>query len=67
MSSRIAVIAIDAVEPRPVADFWCAVLGWRVVEEEGGGVSAALRPGNELATMELGHDHAAVRVAAGFL
>ncbi len=33
MSCRIAVVAIDAVEPRVVADFWCAVLGWRVVEE----------------------------------
>ncbi|MGI9016207.1 MAG: VOC family protein [Euzebya sp.] len=38
MSCRIAVIAIDAVEPRVVADFWCAVLGWRVVEEDDDGV-----------------------------
>jgi hypothetical protein len=30
MSSRIAVIAIDALDPGPVADFWCGVLGWRV-------------------------------------
>jgi hypothetical protein len=34
MTSRISVIAIDAVQPRLVADFWCAVLGWRVVEED---------------------------------
>lgn len=33
MSSRIAVISIDAVQPRKVADFWCAVLGWRVEED----------------------------------
>lgn len=31
--SRIAVIAIDAVDPRAVADFWCAVLQWRVLDE----------------------------------
>ncbi len=34
MPSRIAVIAIDAVQPRVVADFWCGVLGWQVVEED---------------------------------
>lgn len=41
MSSRLAVIAIDAVRPRVVADFWCAVLGWQVVDEDAGGVSIA--------------------------
>ncbi|MDV6011111.1 VOC family protein [Haloechinothrix sp. LS1_15] len=43
MTSHIAVIAIDAVQPRPVAEFWCAVLGWEVVEvaEEGIGIAAA--------------------------
>ena len=41
MPSRIAVIAIDAVQPRPVADFWCAVLGWHVVDEEEDGISIA--------------------------
>ena len=39
MTSRIATIAIDALEPRPVADFWCAVLGWQVLEEDESGVS----------------------------
>ena len=34
MPSRIAAIAIDAVHPRLVADFWCDVLGWHVVEED---------------------------------
>ncbi|MGB3764365.1 MAG: VOC family protein [Ornithinimicrobium sp.] len=34
MPSRIAVIAIDAVNPRAIADFWCAVLGWQVVDED---------------------------------
>jgi hypothetical protein len=41
VSSRIVAIAIDAVNPRLVADFWCAVLGWRVVEEEEQGLSIA--------------------------
>lgn len=34
MTSRLAVIAIDAIQPRVVADFWCAVLGWHVLEED---------------------------------
>jgi predicted enzyme related to lactoylglutathione lyase len=34
MTSRLAVIAIDAVDNRRIAEFWCAVLGWRVVEED---------------------------------
>ena len=41
MPSRIAVIAIDAVHPRRVADFWCQVLGWHVVEEDEGVTSIA--------------------------
>jgi hypothetical protein len=41
MSSRIAVIAIDALEPRRLADFWIAVLGWRIVEEDHEVVSIA--------------------------
>lgn len=38
VTSSLAVIAIDAVNPRVVADFWCAVLGWVVLEEDEGGV-----------------------------
>lgn len=41
MTSRIAVVAIDAWDPHVVADFWCQVLGWRVVEESADGVSIA--------------------------
>jgi Glyoxalase-like domain len=41
MSSRIAAIVIDAVQPRVVADFWCSVLGWRVVGEDDGVISIA--------------------------
>jgi len=46
MSCRIAAIAIDAVEPRVVADFWCAVLEWQVVEEDHDGVSIAASDGS---------------------
>lgn len=41
MSSKLAVIAIDAIRPRAVADFWCAVLGWRIVEEDSDIISIA--------------------------
>jgi catechol-2,3-dioxygenase len=34
MVSRIAALAIDAAQPRVVADFWCAVLGWQVAETD---------------------------------
>ncbi len=41
MPSQLATIAIDAVRPRVVADFWCAVLGWDVVEEDSDVISIA--------------------------
>ncbi|WP_051478968.1 VOC family protein [Arthrobacter sp. H5] len=41
MPSQLAVIAVDAVRPRVVADFWCAVLGWHVVDEDGDVISIA--------------------------
>jgi len=41
MSSRVAVIAIDAIEPRAVANFWCDVLGWQITDEDETGVSIA--------------------------
>jgi hypothetical protein len=41
MPSRLAVIAIDAIRPRLVADFWCAVLDWQVVDEDAGGLTIA--------------------------
>ena len=36
MTSTFAVLAIDAHDPRAVADFWCSVLGWHVLEEADG-------------------------------
>ncbi len=34
MTSRIATIAIDAVDPERVAEFWTAVFGWRILERD---------------------------------
>ena len=34
MTSRIANVCIDAVDPELVAGFWCAVLGWEVLERD---------------------------------
>lgn len=33
------MIAIDALEPRVVADFWCRVLDWKILEEDTDGFS----------------------------
>jgi len=41
MPSRLAVIAIDAIRPRLIADFWCAVLDWQVVDQDAGGLTIA--------------------------
>ena len=41
MASRIAVIAIDAQQPRVIADFWCAVLNWQATEVDEDGISIA--------------------------
>jgi catechol-2,3-dioxygenase len=41
MSSRIAVVVIDAVDPEKVADFWCGVLGWQVMERDGADIGIA--------------------------
>lgn len=39
MPSRLANIAMDAVDPELVATFWCAALDWQVLEREDGLVS----------------------------
>lgn len=46
MPSRLAVIVIDAVQPRVVADFWCEVLGWQVVGQDFDGLSIAPSDGS---------------------
>jgi catechol 2,3-dioxygenase-like lactoylglutathione lyase family enzyme len=39
MTSRIATVAINAIDAHLVADFWCGVLGWRRVDDDDGLVS----------------------------
>jgi Glyoxalase-like domain len=39
--SRLAVIVIDAVQPQLIAEFWCSVLDWQVVDEEAGVITIA--------------------------
>lgn len=38
MTSRIAVLAIDAADPARLAEFWCRVLDWQVLEQDDVGV-----------------------------
>ncbi len=52
MPSRIAVLAVDAVDPEVVARFWCGVLGWQVVEESDDGISIA-PPGGAWPTIDV--------------
>lgn len=39
MTSRFSVLAIDSVDPARLAEFWCAVLGWGIVEQDEAGIS----------------------------
>jgi catechol 2,3-dioxygenase-like lactoylglutathione lyase family enzyme len=41
MSVRIGDIVIDCRNPRVAAEFWCAVLGYRVVDTDESGVAIA--------------------------
>ncbi len=34
MTSRLTEIVIDCHDPRRLAEFWCAVLGYEVIEED---------------------------------
>jgi hypothetical protein len=52
MPARISCVCIDAVQPRPVADFWAAVLGWEVVEDSDDGISLA-SPARDLPTLDI--------------
>src|ERR1700722_18029329 len=52
MPARISCVCIDAVDPRPVADFWAAVLGWEVVEDDDDGISLA-SPDPDLPTLDV--------------
>ena len=46
MVVRISAIAIDALDPRRVADFWLAALGWRQIEEWDAGISLGPEDGS---------------------
>ncbi len=48
MTSRLATIAIDAQDIRRIAAFWCEVLGWKIIEEDAGGISIAAQDGSGL-------------------
>ncbi|HWE55922.1 MAG TPA: VOC family protein [Acidimicrobiales bacterium] len=52
MAARLSCVCIDAVDPRPVAEFWSAVLGWSVVEEDEGGISLG-DPSREMPTLDI--------------
>lgn len=39
MTSKFTELAIDCHDPRELARFWCAVLGYEVQDEEEGGVA----------------------------
>ena len=36
MASKFTELAIDATEPEKLAEFWCAVLGYEVLDSESG-------------------------------
>ena len=52
MGARISSLCIDAVDPRPVAEFWSAVLGWEVVEDVDEGISLGA-PDGGLPTLDI--------------
>lgn len=53
MPARLSCICLDAVNPRPVADFWAAVLGWQVVDDNPEGISLASPDGDDLPTLDI--------------
>ena len=44
MSLAINNVTVDCHDPRAVADFWIAALGWQVVDEDANGVMIAPYP-----------------------
>jgi hypothetical protein len=41
MPAQLSCICIDSINPHPLAEFWSAVLGWDIIEEDDEGVSLA--------------------------
>jgi catechol 2,3-dioxygenase-like lactoylglutathione lyase family enzyme len=52
MPVRISSVCIDALEPRRVADFWAAVLGWEVIEDSDSGISLE-SPTRDMPTLDI--------------
>lgn len=52
MPARISCVCIDTVDPRAVAEFWAAVLGWDVIEDSDEGISLA-SPDRALPTLDI--------------
>jgi predicted enzyme related to lactoylglutathione lyase len=46
MASTFTELIVDAAEPRRLAEFWCAVLGWHVTEDDDEGVEIAAADGS---------------------
>jgi predicted enzyme related to lactoylglutathione lyase len=46
MASKFTELIVDAADPRRLADFWCAVLGWQVTEDDEEGVEIAAADGS---------------------
>jgi hypothetical protein len=46
MTSRIATIVINAIDPQVVAAFWCDVLGWEPTPSDEGLITIAPRDGH---------------------
>ena len=46
MTVRFAAICVDSTDPEPLAEFWCAALGWAVVAREEDGLSIGPADGN---------------------
>ncbi len=46
MASTFTELIVDTADPRGLADFWCAVLGWNVTEDDEEGVEIAAAAGS---------------------
>jgi predicted enzyme related to lactoylglutathione lyase len=54
MTSRISSISIEAVDPRQVAKFWCAVLGWEIQHLDSTGAEIAPSDGSWWPIIDIG-------------
>lgn len=46
MTSQFAVLCVDCVDPKPLALFWCEILGWDIVDQDETGLS--ISPANDV-------------------